>query len=80
VRREVKVPKWGLTIHEVTIVEWLKALGDEVAEGEGLVEVETDKADAPIESPAGGTVVEILAQPGDVCPVGQTIAVLDAPG
>jgi pyruvate/2-oxoglutarate dehydrogenase complex dihydrolipoamide acyltransferase (E2) component len=76
VTREVRVPKWGLSIERVKIVEWLVAPGDTVAEGEPLCEVETAKANAEIEAPAAGVLVELRAAVGDECAVGDVVAVL----
>jgi 2-oxoglutarate dehydrogenase E2 component (dihydrolipoamide succinyltransferase) len=75
--REVKIPKWGLTIETMTILSWLKGVGDEVEKGEPICEVETDKAESEIESPEAGRVVELVAQEGDECTVGQVIAILE---
>jgi pyruvate/2-oxoglutarate dehydrogenase complex dihydrolipoamide acyltransferase (E2) component len=75
--REVKIPKWGLTIEKMTILEWLKGVGDQVAQGEALCEVETDKANSEIESPAAGTLVELRGEVGAEYLVGQVIAVID---
>ena len=58
--REVKIPKWGLTIEKMTILEWLKGIGDQVDQGEALCEVETDKANSEIEAPVAGTLVGVL--------------------
>ncbi len=76
-RREVKIPKWGLTIEKMTILSWLVKVGDEVKKGDALCEVDTDKAQTDLESPADGRVVELSVQEGDECTVGQTIAVLE---
>lgn len=76
-RREVKIPKWGLTIEKMTILSWLVKVGDEVDKGDALCEVDTDKAQTDLESPAAGRVVELSVQEGDECTVGQTIAVLE---
>lgn len=76
-RREVKIPKWGLTIEKMTILSWLVQVGDQVDKGDALCEVDTDKAQTDLESPAGGRVVELSVQEGDECTVGQTIAVLE---
>lgn len=78
-RQEVRIPKWGLTIEAMTIVDWLKQVGEDVREGEPLCEVDTDKAQTEIESPATGKLVELTANPGDECKVGQVIAVLETP-
>lgn len=62
------------------LVQWLKQEGDFVAKGELLLEVETDKAVMEIEALGEGTLAGITAKPGDVVPVGQTIAWLVQPG
>lgn len=75
--REVKIPKWGLTIEKMTILSWLKQVGDDVEEGEPLCEVDTDKSQAEIESPARGRLAKLCAAEGDECAVGEVIAVLE---
>jgi pyruvate/2-oxoglutarate dehydrogenase complex dihydrolipoamide acyltransferase (E2) component len=75
---EVVMPKWGDTMQEGVIVEWSVAVGDEVAEGDPLATVETDKVEADIESPAAGTVVEILVPEGEAADVGAPVARLQA--
>jgi pyruvate dehydrogenase E2 component (dihydrolipoamide acetyltransferase) len=62
-----------------TLLKWLKSPGDSVTQGEPLMEVETDKATVEVEAPASGILSNISAQPGDVIPVGQTIARIVAP-
>jgi pyruvate dehydrogenase E2 component (dihydrolipoamide acetyltransferase) len=62
------------------LVSWLKKEGQQVAKGEPLLEVETDKAVMEVEAPGDGVLAGIKAQEGDVIPVGQTIAWLVAPG
>ena len=73
-RVDVSMPDFGNDAKEGTIVAWHKRPGEEVAEGELLVEVMTDKVNVEIESPASGTLVEILVQADDVAPVGAAIA------
>jgi len=63
-----------------TLLQWLKSPGDTVTKGEPLMEVETDKANVEVEAPASGILANVSAQPGDVIPVGQTIALIVAPG
>jgi pyruvate/2-oxoglutarate dehydrogenase complex dihydrolipoamide acyltransferase (E2) component len=75
--REVKIPKWGLTIEKMTILEWLKGIGDQVDQGEALCEVETDKANSEIEAPVAGTLVELRGEVGTEYLVGEVIAVID---
>jgi pyruvate dehydrogenase E2 component (dihydrolipoamide acetyltransferase) len=62
------------------LVSWRKKEGESVAKGEILLEVETDKAVVEVEALADGVLGGVKAQPGDVIPVGQTIAWLLAPG
>jgi 2-oxoglutarate dehydrogenase E2 component (dihydrolipoamide succinyltransferase) len=70
---DIVVPKWGLTMEEADVVEWLKQVGDTVAEGEEVLELETDKANGTVEAPAAGTLVEVLVAPGDVVEPGQVV-------
>jgi pyruvate dehydrogenase E2 component (dihydrolipoamide acetyltransferase) len=67
-------------MEEGTILRWLKSPGDEVALGEELVEIETDKANMVYEAPAAGALIEILAAEGDTLPIGQAIARVGEPG
>ena len=46
------MPKWGLSMREGKVTDWLVEVGEEVAEGEELFEVETEKIDGAVESPA----------------------------
>jgi pyruvate dehydrogenase E2 component (dihydrolipoamide acetyltransferase) len=62
------------------LVQWLKKEGDAVKKGEMLLEVETDKAVVEIEAQGEGVLGGVTAKPGDVIPVGQTIAWLLKPG
>jgi pyruvate dehydrogenase E2 component (dihydrolipoyllysine-residue acetyltransferase) len=68
------MPRLSDSMEEGTVLRWLKSVGDEVAVGEELVEIETDKANMVYEADTAGTVVEILAQEGDTLPVGDPIA------
>jgi len=63
-----------------TLLQWLKAPGEAVTQGEPLMEIETDKATVEIEAPASGILSNVTAQRGDVIPVGQRIALILAPG
>ena len=73
-RIDVPMPDFGNDAKEGTIVAWHKRPGEKVAQGELLVEVMTDKVNVEVESPASGTVAEILVQADDVVPVGAAIA------
>jgi 2-oxoglutarate dehydrogenase E2 component (dihydrolipoamide succinyltransferase) len=56
------------------VTRWLKAPGDRVEQGEAVVEVETEKVNAEVESPATGRLVEIVAGTGTRLDVGAVIA------
>jgi pyruvate dehydrogenase E2 component (dihydrolipoyllysine-residue acetyltransferase) len=71
---EIVMPRLSDSMEEGTVLRWLKGVGDEVAVGDELVEIETDKANMVYESDLAGTIVEVLAQEGDTLPVGDTIA------
>lgn len=77
---EVIMPKAGSEMEEGEIVQWFKQEGDEVKEGEVLLEIVTDKVNMEVEAEASGTLLKILANPGDVVPVVQTIAWIGGPG
>jgi 2-oxoglutarate dehydrogenase E2 component (dihydrolipoamide succinyltransferase) len=70
----------GESVTEGTILEWHVAEGQEVAEGDTVVEVSTDKIDAEVPAPASGVVTKILAQPDDTVEVGQALAQIDPNG
>jgi len=64
-------------IEEGTVTRWLKSVGDRVEKGEPIVEIETAKALQEVESPATGTLIEILLPAGQMAPVNTEIAVID---
>jgi pyruvate dehydrogenase E2 component (dihydrolipoamide acetyltransferase) len=74
------VPKLSATMETVKVLRWLKQVGDKVAMGEPLVELETDKAAMEVESPAEGTLEEILGAEGEDLPVGAILARLGTAG
>jgi pyruvate dehydrogenase E2 component (dihydrolipoamide acetyltransferase) len=74
------MPALGMAQETGTLIQWLKAAGDQVTKGEPLMEIETDKATVEIEAPASGILASVTAQAGDVIPVGQRIALILAPG
>jgi 2-oxoglutarate dehydrogenase E1 component len=69
----------GESVSEGIVSRWLKAVGDDVNEGEPLVEVTTDKVDVEVPAPATGRLTEIVAAEGETVAVGATLAVI-APG
>jgi len=71
--RAFKLPDLGEGIHEGEVITVLVSVGDEVKEGDPILEVETDKAAVEIPSPYTGTVLEIMVQPGQVVNVGDVL-------
>jgi pyruvate dehydrogenase E2 component (dihydrolipoamide acetyltransferase) len=70
------MPRLSDSMEEGTILRWLRASGDEVARGDELVEIETDKANMTYEADASG-VLEIVAEEGATLPIGGLIARID---
>jgi multifunctional 2-oxoglutarate metabolism enzyme len=77
---EVQMPQMGESVTEGTILEFHVAEGQQVAEGETVVEVSTDKIDAEVPAPASGVITKILAAPDDTVEVGQVLARIDPNG
>jgi pyruvate/2-oxoglutarate dehydrogenase complex dihydrolipoamide acyltransferase (E2) component len=73
---EFKLPDLGEGLTEGEIARWLVSEGQEVAEDDPLVEIQTDKTTVEIPSPAAGTVARILAREGEIVPVGTVIVVI----
>ena len=70
----VKMPRLGQDMEQGTLVEWVKSVGDEVAAGEILAVIETEKAEVVFESPAAGYLVAVLLEPGTTTPTGTPMA------
>ncbi len=70
------MPQFGMTMHEATIVSWLKEVGEAVGEGEILATAETDKVTVGITSPASGILSAIHAEAGSTVPVLDVIAII----
>jgi pyruvate dehydrogenase E2 component (dihydrolipoamide acetyltransferase) len=77
---EFRFPDIGEGLTEGEIVRWLVKEGDEVKEGQSLVEIETDKALAEIPSPKTGVILKILARDKEIVKVGQVIVVFGEKG
>ena len=71
---EVLLPQWGMGMSEGTVTSWLKNVGDRVTEDEPIAEIEAEKATQELESPATGTLVEIVVPEGDEAKVRTIIA------
>jgi pyruvate dehydrogenase E2 component (dihydrolipoamide acetyltransferase) len=77
---EFKLPDLGEGLTEGEVARWLVAVGDEVAEDQPLVEIQTDKTTVEIPSPAAGTVSQILVEEGATVPVGTVLVVIGGDG
>jgi pyruvate dehydrogenase E2 component (dihydrolipoamide acetyltransferase) len=74
--QKVTMPKWGLSMKTGKIVEWFVSEGDTIDKGDDLVDIETDKIAGTLESPEGGLLRRIIAEPGAELPIGAVLAVL----
>jgi pyruvate dehydrogenase E2 component (dihydrolipoamide acetyltransferase) len=74
------MPKLGLTMEEGSIERWLRKEGDDVTEGEVILEIMTDKVAAEVEAPTSGVLGPLLFPEGTTVPVGQVITYVVAPG
>ena len=79
-RVEVLLPQWGMGMSEGTITSWLKGVGDSVAEDEPLAEVEAEKVEETLESPASGKLSEVLVPEGETVEVRTVVAVIETDG
>src|SRR6185437_1558173 len=77
---EFKLPDLGEGLTEGEVARWLVAEGDDVAEDQPLVEIQTDKTTVEIPSPAAGRVARILVAEGAVAPVGAVLVVIGDDG
>ncbi|MBX3005651.1 MAG: 2-oxo acid dehydrogenase subunit E2 [Anaerolineales bacterium] len=77
---KVTLPQMGEGVTDATVTKWLKQEGEQVKEYDPLVEVNTDKVDTEIPSPASGTILRILQAEGAVVPVNATLVWIGEPG
>jgi len=70
------MPKWGLTMQEGTVVEWLVAEGATVSVGDEVLEIETEKVNNVFESPVAGTLRRHVAEVGSAIPVGGLMGIV----
>ncbi|MBX7481455.1 dihydrolipoamide acetyltransferase family protein [Qipengyuania qiaonensis] len=74
------MPDIGEGIAEAEIVQWHKAVGDTVNEDEEFVDMMTDKATVPMESPVTGKILEIAGGEGDMVSIGSMLVVIEVEG
>ncbi|HTY56557.1 MAG TPA: dihydrolipoamide acetyltransferase family protein [Candidatus Binataceae bacterium] len=78
---EIRLEKISDTMESATVVRWLKQVGDKVAAGEVVVELETDKVTVELEAPQAGVIARIAAPDGsENVPVGALLAVIEPAG
>lgn len=77
---EIIMPKLGVDMQEGQIIEWKKKEGDEVKEGEILLEIMSDKTNMELEAEATGTLIKILRKDGETVPVTEVIGYIGKKG
>src|SRR3972149_6221093 len=77
---QVIMPQLGESVVEGTVSKWLKAEGQTVAEFEPLLEINTDKVDTEIPSPASGVLLKVLVPEGQTVQAGTVLAMIGAAG
>ncbi len=76
-RIAIEMPRLGYDMETGIVVAWVKQVGDTVARGDVLAEIETEKSTVEMEALAGGTLVEQTLAPGLEVPVGSVIGYLE---
>ena len=74
---ELTMPMLGEVMEEGVVLSWKKQEGEAVEKGEIILEIETDKAVAEVESPVSGVVRKILVPEGETVPVNTPLAVIE---
>ena len=74
------MPQMGYDMEEGTVIRWLVEEGSDVAIGDAVAEIETDKAAVDFESPVAGVLLKVLVAEGTTVPVGETIAIVGDAG
>lgn len=76
----VVMPKLGFDMREGVLNQWLKSIGDPVARGEVIAEIESDKATLDLESQQDGILLHVLENAGAIVPIGANLAIVGAEG
>jgi pyruvate dehydrogenase E2 component (dihydrolipoyllysine-residue acetyltransferase) len=79
-RIAVLMPALGFDQATGRVAGWLREVGDPIRRGDTIAEIETEKVTVGLEAMTSGTLIEIVAGPGDEVAVGQPIAWLDDSG
>ena len=78
--KEILMPKLGFSEGDLQVVKWLKQEGEQVTEGEPLVEVMGDKITNDIDAPMTGILHKVLVPEGETVPIGTVLAIIGAEG
>ena len=73
---EIRVPQMGESVTEATILRYMKAVGDTVASGEAIAELETDKVNVEVPADSAGVIQSFPHAEGDTVAVGDVLAVI----
>ncbi|MDX2161956.1 MAG: dihydrolipoamide acetyltransferase family protein [bacterium] len=76
----IMMPDLGSGTEEGTLLNWLKQVGDSINAGDVIAEVESDKATVEVPSNVGGTIIQLVGQPGEALKVGAVIGYVGAAG
>ncbi len=76
----IKMPRLSKGMETGTVLEWLKAPGEEVREGEPLFHVLTEKADVEVQAPGSGTLLQVAVPAGEEAGVGAVLGWVGEPG
>ena len=76
----IEMPKLSDTMTVGTVVKWHKSKGDDVANGDVSMEIETDKATMDLESFEDGILLEVFVEEGSEAPIGSPLAAVGHPG
>ncbi|MCK5645489.1 MAG: 2-oxo acid dehydrogenase subunit E2, partial [Anaerolineales bacterium] len=77
---EVHMPQLGESVVEGTVTKWLKQEGETIEEFEPLLEINTDKVDTEIPSPASGSLLKVYVSEGETVGAGAILAMIGEPG
>src|SRR6185369_4302034 len=77
---DVLMPQLGETVSSGKIISWFKKVGDKIAAGDDLFEIETDKTSMEVPATVAGTLTEIKVGDGIEAPVGAIVAIIAAEG
>ena len=76
---QINMPKLGLSMKEGIVGKWLKKEGDNLKQGEAVVEIMTDKINNVVESPVDGILLKIIAEPDAKLLIGEVMGIIGSP-